>query len=126
MINEVFAASFAKEWITAWNERDIRKILSHYSDNFTMHSPLITEFSPEDSGIMHGKEKVKKYWENALNKLPELNFKLLHVLSGVNSITIVYSGIFGVTAEVFEFNLDAKVSTSTAHYSINNLRNVSD
>lgn len=40
-MNQKQANEFAAEWIEAWNAHDIDRILSHYTDDFEMNSPLI-------------------------------------------------------------------------------------
>lgn len=40
MLTNTWPVSF-QEWITAWNSRNLKRILSHYSDVFTMSSPQI-------------------------------------------------------------------------------------
>ena len=36
-----FAIRFAGEWIAAWNAHDLGRILSHYTEDFEMSSPVI-------------------------------------------------------------------------------------
>jgi ketosteroid isomerase-like protein len=41
MITREFASHFADEWIASWNNRDLDRILSHYTDHIEMSSPHI-------------------------------------------------------------------------------------
>ena len=107
---------FAQEWINAWNSHDLERILSHYDDNFSMHSPNIIKVVNEASGQLNGKQTVGEYWRLALDNNPKLHFTMQHVLVGVTSITIIYQGVRGLSAEVFHFNSMNKVSASYAHY----------
>ena len=118
MMNKEQATEFAEEWVTAWNSHDLDKILSHYEDDFEMSSPMIIKVMGEPSGRLKGKEKVGAYWKIALERSPHLNFKLSSVLQGANSITIIYEGVRGLSAEVFHFNRSEKVSESYAHYNL--------
>src|SRR3989441_9324770 len=43
MIDRNWAEAFAREWVDAWNAHDLERILSHYTDDFEMASPLIVE-----------------------------------------------------------------------------------
>ncbi len=43
MINEQDARNLAGEWVEAWNAHDLERILSHYTDDFIMESPLRAE-----------------------------------------------------------------------------------
>ena len=49
---------FAPEWIAAWNSRDLDRVLSHYTDDFEMSSPLIVALMNEPSGVLHGKPAI--------------------------------------------------------------------
>ena len=55
------AEKFSKEWVEAWNSHDIDKILSHYTEDFEMSSPLIVSRMEITSGTLKGKEAVRKY-----------------------------------------------------------------
>ena len=48
----------------------------------------------------------------------DLYFEKLHVLVGVGSVTIIYNGVRGLSAEVFHFNNQAKVYAAYAHYDL--------
>lgn len=115
-MNKEFAEQFAQEWIAAWNAHDLEAILSHYTDDFEMASPVIKKIAGEPSGILSGKAAVGRYWAEALARNPGLHFELLHVLTGVASVTLVYNGVRGLSAEVFHFNEAGKVVRAFAHY----------
>lgn len=116
MIDKNFAEHFANEWIDSWNSHDLSRILSHYSDDFEMSSPFISQVSGEPSGMLKGKDAVGAYWAKALTLIPELRFELITTLIGVNSITLYYQGVRGPSAEVFHFGPDNKVASAYAHY----------
>ena len=50
-----FAHQFAEDWIAVWNSHDLEAILSHYTDDFEMSSPLIVQAnrSAERRGRRH-------------------------------------------------------------------------
>jgi ketosteroid isomerase-like protein len=66
MFSRDFADHFAAEWIEAWNNHDLNKILSHYSEDFEMSSPYIAQIAGEASGTLKGKVAVSAYWAKAL------------------------------------------------------------
>ena len=117
-MNIELAREFADHWIESWNSHDLDKILSHYTDDFEMSSPVIIKTMGEPSGKLKGKDKVRAYWSKALNKYPQLNFEKQHVLVGANSVTIIYNGVSGLSAEVFHFNPSGKVNAAYAHYNL--------
>ena len=116
MIDNAFAEHFATEWIDSWNSHDLDRILSHYSDDFEMVSPLIAQIANEPSGVLKGKNAVGAYWAKALERIPDLRFELVTTLVGVESITLYYRGARGRSAEVFHFDDAGKVSKAIAHY----------
>jgi len=116
VISSEFAASFAAEWIAAWNAHDLERVLAHYADDFEMASPVIAQLMAEPSGVLRGKESIRAYWAKALALLPELHFELGEVLVGAASVTIVYRGHRGPSAEVFWFDGAGKVVRAAAHY----------
>jgi hypothetical protein len=110
------AEKFAAEWIAAWNAHDLEKILIHYEDAFEMTSPAIQSLAGQTSGRLVGKKSVREYWAAALQKYPDLKFTMLHVLAGVNTTTIVYHSVLGLSAETFHFSNRGKVIRAFAHY----------
>jgi ketosteroid isomerase-like protein len=112
-----WADSFAHDWVEAWNAHDLSRVLSHYTEDFEMSSPFITQFAGETSGSLAGKAQVSAYWQAALQKIPNLHFDLQSVLVGVSSIVIYYRTNFGRrTAEVLFFNQAGLVYRAAAHY----------
>ena len=91
--------------------------MSHYTDDFEMSSPKIVQFTGMDVGTLKGKDKVGAYWAAALAKVPDLNFELIEVLAGYDSVVIYYNSIQGKrAAEYFLFNEDGKVYKAAGHY----------
>jgi hypothetical protein len=110
------AETFADEWVAAWNAHDLDRILSHYEDDFEMSSPVIVRIMGEPSGTLKGKPQIAAYWRKALSNAPDLHFEKLHVLCGANSVTIIYRGHRGLSAEVFLFAETGRVAAAFAHY----------
>ena len=116
MIDRAFANQFAENWVAAWNSHDLDRILSLYADDFSMQSPLIATIANEPSGRLVGKPAVAEYWGAALKGLPDLQFQLIDVLLGADSIALYYQGHSGPVVEVFTFDHDGRVTTGSAHY----------
>lgn len=116
MIDKAFAAHFAQDWIESWNSHDLDRILSHYSEQFEMSSPVIIQVAGVPSGMLKGKDAVGAYWAKALTLIPDLRFELITTLIGVNSIMLYYMGARGLAAEVFHFGPDGKIVRAYAHY----------
>jgi hypothetical protein len=63
------------------------------------------------------KKNVRAYWEQALERVPDLQFELLEVLVNVNSL-ILYTKAFSgkLAAKIFFVGEYRKVNTNIAHY----------
>jgi hypothetical protein len=102
-MNHKFAEHFAADWIDSWNAPDLNRILSHYTDDFEMSSPMI--FRSQMSRLVRSKEKPPL--APAIQLIPNLRFELLSTLVGVNSITLYYKGARGrLAAEACHFGPD--------------------
>ncbi|MGH8529579.1 MAG: nuclear transport factor 2 family protein [Nevskiales bacterium] len=111
------AVAFAASWIGAWNAHDLERILALYRDDFEMSSPYIREIMDEPSGVLQGKAAIRAYWSKALTKFPDLNFELINVLTGANSVMINYYGRGRrLAAEVFFLDAAGKIARAAAHY----------
>jgi ketosteroid isomerase-like protein len=111
-----FALDFAREWIAAWNAHDLDRILSHYTDDFEMSSPVIVQLMGEPAGTLKGRAAVREYWSRALARIPDLHFELEGAYAGAGSVVIHYRGPRGPSAEVFWFDDGGKVCRAAAHY----------
>jgi hypothetical protein len=116
MISREFGDEFAREWIEAWNDHDLDRVLSHYSEDFTMSSPYIAQFFGISAGTLTGKAEIHAYWADVLAKLPSLKFELVQVLVGAASLIVYYRGVRGMAAEIFFFGEDLLVHRAAAHY----------
>jgi len=116
MIDKTFAAHFANDWIDSWNSHNLSRILSHYTDEFEMSSPIIIQIVGEPSGTLKGKDVIGSYWAKALSLFPDLQFHLIAAFIGINSITLNFRWERGSSAEVFVFGPDLKVTRSYVHH----------
>ena len=108
------AESFAREWIAAWNARDLDAILAHYADDVVFASPRAQEITGASRVV--GKTALAAYWRAALDRSPDLRFEPERVLTGADCMTIVYvrNGILRV-AETLEFENGRVVRGYVAH-----------
>lgn len=117
MISKINAQQFAKDWISSWNSHDFENILSHYSDDIEITTPMIKLALGMDNGSLKGKEQVADYWKRALQKVPDLHFELYETTVGVESITLFYKSIMNKKAmEVMFFDEQGKINKMIAHY----------
>lgn len=112
------ARAFAAEWISAWNARDVERVLAHYSEDVEFCSPLVATYAGEPSGKLRGKGALRAYWNKALGLLPSLHFELVDVLAGADALAIYYRGHRGTVVEFFVLDDNVQVVSSTACYGI--------
>jgi hypothetical protein len=97
---------------------DLDRILSHYTDDFEMTSPLIVERMGVASGRLKGKDMIRRYWGQGLAGTPNLRFELLAVMVGVNSLAILYRSVTAgrTVIERIEFDDHRKAARGEALY----------
>ena len=111
------AQKFAKEWIKSWNSHNLDDILSHYSDEIEITTPMIKLAGGIESDSLKGKENVRDYWKKAFEKIPDLKFELYEVASGINSVALYYKSVMNKKAiEVMFFDENGKVNKMFAYY----------
>ena len=71
---------------------------------------------------VRGKKNVRIYWEKGMQFIPDLHFKLLQVLVGIESLAIYYQNTATNTKAVENlfFNRDGYVYKSVVMYSSEN------
>lgn len=116
MITPLWAHDFAQDWISAWNSRDLARVLAHYADDFSMSSPFIRTIAAEASGTLTGKDAVHAYWASALARMPALHFELISCLIGTDSLILYYQSTNGLCAEWLRLNDAGLVIEAAAHY----------
>jgi hypothetical protein len=110
LIDQEWALHFAKEWIAAWNAHDLDRIMSHYVEDFEMSSPLIIERKIDPGGVLRGRAAIREYWAIGLAAVPPIQFELIDVHVGINSIGILYRSIGRRRViEMLTFNDQGKV-----------------
>ena len=118
-MTEAFAKQFAEEWVNSWNSHDLERILTHYTNDFSIETPMALKIKPESKGVLKGKTAIREYWGLGLQLIPDLHFQVLDVLTGINSLTIYFinTATGRKTVENMFFNDQQKVEKVFAMYS---------
>jgi hypothetical protein len=97
MIPLDFAHALASDWVDAWNQRDVDRVLTYYTDDVVFDSPtVVTRWNIPD-GKLRGKEKLREHFIKALETNgPAFKITLVQALTGVSSMTIHYIRETGV------------------------------
>ncbi len=85
------AWNLANHWVTAWNAHDLDLIMTHCDDTVELTSPVAAQLLGTADGKVIGKANLRAYFERGLDAYPELNFRLVDVLCGVNSLVLYYT-----------------------------------
>jgi hypothetical protein len=118
-MTEAQAQEFAIEWIAAWNSHDLERILTHYTDDVEVTSPLVETFMGPGKVTVRGKPKLREYWGTALARYPELRFTLFRAYAGPRSLVLHYQSIQGlVGAECLELDGNGRIHRVLAHYAL--------
>jgi ketosteroid isomerase-like protein len=100
-------ANLGREWIAAWNARDLERVLILYAEDTEMTSDRIPAFGFGDSGTLRGKDRLRQYWGKALELLPNLHFDLIDTYVSPDSVVVFYQNERG--AKICEYlRLDAQ------------------
>jgi ketosteroid isomerase-like protein len=122
-MTEQEADAFVAEWMEAWNDHDLDRILGHYADDVEYYSPVIAQMAepggPGADGRLVGKDRVRAYFAAALERIPDLHFEPPTVVAvGSGSVSFVYGSIRDMTAvETLVFGPGTRtVAKAHCHY----------
>ena len=108
----------ARQWVEAWNRRDLEAILEHYADNVEVCSPRIVQRYGKADGRLTGKQALREYFADGLRSISDLHFELVDALIGVRAMTIVYRRENGaLVADCCELDDHGKITQMFACYS---------
>src|SRR5579885_2262230 len=117
MLNPEQANALAHEWLEAWNAHDLERILSHYHSEVEFTSPFVARLTGRESGTLHGISELRDYFTRALAAYPDLDFRLICVLTGASSVAIHYHSVQNLlAAETMELDGEGRVRLVLAHY----------
>ena len=118
MLTKDEARDFAEHWLAAWNAHDLDQIMAHYAEEVSLSSPVAAQLLNDPQGRVVGKAALRAYFEKGLIAFPELRFKLIEVLWGMESLVLYYENQRGThTAEYMELSPLGKVTRVVANYS---------
>ncbi|MCC8962376.1 nuclear transport factor 2 family protein [Bradyrhizobium sp. Pear76] len=110
-------AALGRDWIAAWNARDLERVLGMYSDDTEMTSDRIPAFGFGATGTVRGKPQLRAYWSAALAKLPELHFELIDLYVSPDSVVVFYRNERGKKiCEYLRCGADGKIRQGSANH----------
>ena len=109
-------ATFAQEWLQAWNQRDVEAILSHYAEDVEFRSLIAVRLLGETSGTIRGRAHLREFLGKVLAAFPgNPEIELLGVFRGVDSLVVHFQSKGRRAAEVMELNQSGKICRAMAH-----------
>ncbi len=80
----------ATKWFAAFNEHNLEKILSLYSDIAEHFSPKLKIRQPETKGLIKGKPALRSWWKDSFDRLPTLKYEIKKLTSDDEQVFMEY------------------------------------
>jgi ketosteroid isomerase-like protein len=110
-------AALGREWVEAWNARDLERVLTLYSEDAEMTSDRIPALGFEASGTVQGKDDLRAYWSKALQLIPNLRFTLIDTYVSPDSLVVFYQNERGSKiCEYPRLNAAGKIRQGSANH----------
>ncbi len=120
-LSDSFVKEHIETWTNAWNNKDLKTVLSMYTDDIQFHSPKLKIVLPElNSEKLDNKKDLEYYWSIALKKFNNLHFTPKEYFIKGDICLFEYLTTFDGTSqfsviEKFEFK-DQLICKSSAFY----------
>jgi len=109
--------AFAEGWLQAWNDRDIEAILTHYTDDIELRSPIADHLLGDASGTVAGKAKFRDYITTVFQVFSDKRPLSLHgICQGVETVVVQFRFDGGEGAELMELTASGRVRRAIAHF----------
>lgn len=77
-------------WFAAFNEHNLEKLLTLYSENAEHFSPKLKIRLPETQGFIKGKVALRSWWQDAFDRLPTLNYEVKKLTADDEQVFMEY------------------------------------
>jgi SnoaL-like protein len=121
-MDDTLAKKHIDRWTKAWNDHNIKEVISLYSENISFSSPKIKLLYPNrTSAMITNKRDLEEYFCAGLKKFPMLRFMPIEYFFKNQKVIFEYSAtpdnkIKWSVIEKFEFNNDELIEKSTVYY----------
>ncbi|HEY7571627.1 MAG TPA: nuclear transport factor 2 family protein [Nitrososphaeraceae archaeon] len=126
-IDDRFVQEHIHRWTKAWNDHNIKEVLSLYSENILFSSPKVKSVYPNrTSATIANKKDLEEYFCSGLKKFPALHFTSIDYFLKNRKVIFEYSAtpdnkIQWSVIEKFEFNVDRLIEKSSVYYGTEDL-----
>ena len=105
-----WAQGFVDDWVRAWNDHDVERVLDHFHDDVVFTSPVAALLVEGSGGVIRGRAALRRYWSEGIRRIPDLHFEVVGVYVGVRTLLINYRNQRGgMVSEVLTFDGDLAV-----------------
>ncbi len=80
----------AHAWFSAFNAKDIEKLLALYDDHAEHYSPKLKVSQPETQGSIKGKKALRSWWQGAFDRLQSLQYEVVRLTPHEDRIFMEY------------------------------------
>jgi ketosteroid isomerase-like protein len=80
----------AAKWFAAFNEHNLEKLLSLYSETAEHFSPKLKVRQPETNGLIKGKVALRAWWKDSFDRLPTLNYEVKKLTADEKQVFMEY------------------------------------
>ena len=117
MLTELRSDYLPTRGLRAWNSHDLEGIMSHYTPEIVLTSPVAARLLNDPTGAVKGEMALRNYFKQGLEAYPNLAFELLDVMCGVSSLILYYKNQNGTrTGELMELDANLKITKVVANY----------
>jgi ketosteroid isomerase-like protein len=124
--SESFVKEHIEKWVKAWNNHDLKAVLSMYSDDIEFSSPKVKVVFPErKQSKVPNKRELEEYWTKTLkNYYPNLHSTPKQIISQGNVCVFEYYALLDApnkktsVIEKFEFRDDGLINKSRGFYGV--------
>ena len=110
-------AALGRNWVDAWNSRDLERVLSLYAEDTEMTSDRIPAVGFDASGTVRGKADLRAYWSKALALIPNLHFTLINTYVSPDSVVVFYENERGnKICEYLRLDAAGKIRQGSANH----------
>jgi ketosteroid isomerase-like protein len=83
-------AAIAREWLRAFNARDLDALLALYSEDAVHTSPKLRARKPETLGQVRGKPALRAWWQDSFDRLPGLRYEAQTITADAARVWMEY------------------------------------
>lgn len=110
----------AKKWLKAFNEHQLESLLALYHEEAIHFSPKLKLRHPETHGLISGKSALRSWWQDAFDRLPQLEYRETTITSNNKRVFMEYTRIVPgeenmLVAEVLEIDNRLIVASRVYH-----------